>query len=356
MFRILFCAALPRMTFLVGSGRSGRSARGVRSARRRDRCVALSPPAGRWPSSLPGRGRSTGSTPSRCGSEAPPKQALAADGKPRADDRLRLGFRGTADLHHLHGGRRRRPRPADRRDPADRGQCRRDQLKLLSRQSRPDDLYWRSAAASHRLAARDRRLGADGPRICAGRQDRQPYRGQARRLWRRPDRHADAVDQGASSRPKPRASDYISDGRGNIRIMAITDVAGATGYEQRQDQLLLPDQGVARLEAARQLQQPHATRASCPSRSIRTSTSPTASRAVRAAAGRSTASRSTARRRRRWSSPTPQVDVDGTVRIGRARRVVGATYADREARGGLFRPGLWPRSAARCPRRCRACR
>ena len=51
-----------------------------------------------------------------------------------------------------------------------------------------------------------------------------------------------------------------------------------------------------------------------------------------------------------------QVDVDGLIRIGRRQRVVGATYATDKRQGRLFRSGVWTRSAARCPRPCRACR
>ena len=52
------------------------------------------------------------------------------------------------------------------------------------------------------------------------------------------------------------------------------------------------------------------------------------------------ASRSTDRCARNWCAPHPQVDVDGVVRIGRSRRVVGATFATEMREAVYFDPEL----------------
>ncbi len=70
--------------------------------------------------------------------------------------------------------------------------------------------------------------------------------------------------------PDDHAGGYISDGRGTVRIMATYDVAGATGYDERQGQLFLPDQGLTRVEALLQLQCRTRSKDCVPSRSIPT--------------------------------------------------------------------------------------
>ena len=78
----------------------------VRRARGRARHRALARRAARSPSSA----RAQASPPSlytvEVGSEAEPRLALSADGKPRAAERLRLGFRPRLICTDLHGRRR----------------------------------------------------------------------------------------------------------------------------------------------------------------------------------------------------------------------------------------------------------
>ena len=155
--------------------------------------------------------------------------------------------------------------------------------------------------------------------------------GSTRRAW---------PTQDASSSPSANASDYISDGRGNVRIMAVTDVAGATGYDSGKITLLLPHQRLARLEAARQLSTTGTRRGLLSGRGRsraqrRLRLQEGAERPLGALPGR-------ARRleERELVFAHPQVDVDGVVRIGRGARVVGVTFADEKRQAVYFDPEL----------------
>ncbi|MEA3065010.1 MAG: hypothetical protein QOJ27_1456 [Sphingomonadales bacterium] len=126
--------------------------------------------------------------------------------------------------------------------------------------------------------------------------------------------------------PNDHAGDYISDGRGNIRIMATYDIAGATGYESgkvnyfyrtkaSRDWKALSNYDVSTFEGLRpvavdpDLDVAYGFRRDQTGRQVLVSVALDGSK------------------RETVVFAHPQVDVDSTLRIGRARRVVGATFA-----------------------------
>ena len=171
--------------------------------------------------------------------------------------------------------------------------------------------------------------------------------GSTRRAWR---------TQAPSSRAKRDASEYISDGRGNVRIMAVSEVAGATGYDSGKIGYYYRTKAsrdwkpLGAFDSLTDRRLPSARGRSRPRRRLRLQ------ERGRAAAGRSTASRSTARRSETLVFAHPQVDVDGT---GPDRpRASGSSESPTRPRSARRSISIrrWRRSAARCPRRCPACR
>jgi acetyl esterase/lipase len=150
---------------------------------------------------------------------------------------------------------------------------------------------------------------------------------------------AHAVEQ-----PKKDASDYISDGRGNIRIMAVRDIAGATGY----------DSGTVnyyyRAKGSRDWKSLSAYRHQTDDGFIPVAVDSDLDVAYgfKKADGRQ-ALYSIAldgSKRETVVYAHPEVDVDGLVRIGRSRRVVGATYATDKRQAVYFDPALKALGAA----------
>ncbi len=104
-------------------------------------------------------------------------------------------------------------------------------LKLLSRRQRAYDLYVSFGGGD----IVDWLPGSDGA-VLMGRQYVPEGRSGTHMSDDREGYGVDRIDTASLSSktvepPRQRASDYISDGRGTVRIMASTDVAGATGYD-----------------------------------------------------------------------------------------------------------------------------
>lgn len=103
-------------------------------------------------------------------------------------------------------------------------------MKMISRASRPDDLYVSFGGGN----IIDWLPGDDGA-VIMGREYVPEGKIGTRMYDKREGYGADRIDTtDLSSKPveapKKNASRYISDGRGTIRIMAMRDIAGATGY------------------------------------------------------------------------------------------------------------------------------
>lgn len=138
--------------------------------------------------------------------------------------------------------------------------------------------------------------------------------------------------------PKKMASDYISDGRGNVRIMRMTDVAGATGYDSgRLDYYyrkkgsrdwqplgpynVLTQEGFLPIAVDPDLDVAYGFKRENGRRALYSTALDGSKRETLVFAH-------------------PQVDVDATVRIGRRSRVVGATYATEKREAVYFDPEL----------------
>ncbi|HEX9963539.1 MAG TPA: S9 family peptidase [Allosphingosinicella sp.] len=133
----------------------------------------------------------------------------------------------------------------------------------------------------------------------------------------------------------PKASRYISDGRGTVRIMASADIAGATGYESgRLDYYYRTkgsrdwkplssyytnrDEGFYPIAVDPDLDVAYGYKKDSSGRSALYSMALDGSK------------------RETLVFAHPQVDVDGTVRIGRRGRVVGVTYATDKREAAYF--------------------
>jgi dipeptidyl aminopeptidase/acylaminoacyl peptidase len=139
--------------------------------------------------------------------------------------------------------------------------------------------------------------------------------------------------------PDDHAGDYISDGRGNVRIMATFDVAGATGYasgkvnyfyrtKSSRDWKDFSHYNVNTFEGLRpvavdpDLDVAYGFRQDQAGRQILVSVALDGSK------------------RESVVFAHPQVDIDSTLRIGRAQRVVGATFATDRREAVFFDPQL----------------
>jgi acetyl esterase/lipase len=146
--------------------------------------------------------------------------------------------------------------------------------------------------------------------------------------------HTDMVEQ-----PDDHAGDYVSDGRGNVRIKGTYDIAGATGYASgkvnyfyrikgSRDWKPLSNYDVNTFEGFRPvavdpvLDVAYGFRRDAAGRQVLVSIALDGSK------------------RETVVFAHPQVDVDSTLRIGRARRVVGATFATDYRRAVFFDKAL----------------
>jgi dipeptidyl aminopeptidase/acylaminoacyl peptidase len=208
-------------------------------------------------------------------------------------------------------------------------------VKLLSRDVRPDDQYISFGGGS----IIDWLPDSDGS-VLMGRQYVPEARAGTRMVDSREgygvDRiHTAALDTKVVESANPKASRYISDGRGTIRIMETADIAGATGYESgrldyyyrtktSRDWKSLSsyysnrDEGFYPVAVDPDLDVAYGFKNDSNGRSALYSVALDGSR------------------RETLVFAHPQVDVDGTVRIGRRGRVVGVTYATEKREAAYF--------------------
>jgi dipeptidyl aminopeptidase/acylaminoacyl peptidase len=301
--------------------------------------VALSPSGRRVAFIAPGPGRSTLLYSVDVGSEAEPKLAMSADGKPErlsscgwvSEQRLICTIYMVVDKvvpGQPLGATRLVAVDADGSNP-----------KLLSRRAREYDLYVSFGGGE----VIDWQPGAEGS-VLMGRQYVPEGRSGTNLVDRREGYGVDRIDTSSLASktvesPKQNAVDYISDGRGAIRIMAVNDVAGATGYDSgkiqhyyrtrssrdwkplgifdnRTDQGFYPVAVDPDLDLAYGLKKGEGGRWALYSVALDGS------------------------KRESLVFAHPQVDIDSTVRIGRARRVVGVTYATEKRQAVYFDPAL----------------
>jgi acetyl esterase/lipase len=139
--------------------------------------------------------------------------------------------------------------------------------------------------------------------------------------------------------PKPNASQFISDGHGNVRIMAVTDVAGATGYDSGKINYYyrtrgsdewkpfvtynyISEEGFLPVAVDPDLDVAYGYRTGDGGRLALYSLSLDGSK------------------RETLVYAHPQVDVGRVARIGRAQRIVGVTYATEKREAVYFDPTL----------------
>jgi dipeptidyl aminopeptidase/acylaminoacyl peptidase len=301
--------------------------------------VALSPSGRRVAFIAPGPGRSSLLFTVDVGSEAEPFMALSADGKPE-----RLSSCGWVSEQRLICTVY---MVMDKIVPGQAMYATRlvavdadgKNVKLVSRRSRADDLYVAQSGGE----VIDWQPGNEGS-ILMGRQYVPEGKIGTHVEDKREGYGVDRVDtanlQSKVVEPaKANASDYISDGRGNIRIMAVTDISGATGYNSGK------------------LVHYYRTKASRDWKTLGTydynsnagfypvAVDPDLDVAYgfKQGDGGRRALYSVAldgSRKETLVFAHPRVDVDSTVRIGRGNRVVGATYALEKREAVYFDPSL----------------
>lgn len=336
MFRPLFAALA--LLFLVGAAPVEDPPKAF-GAREGVLDIALSPSGAKIAFIAPGPGRSTilytGST---AGGVAP-RVALTADGKP--ERLLSCGWVSEARLvctvyftvKTMVPGQ---PAGVSRVIAVgDDG----SNLKMLSRRSTSDDDYvalgggevidWLPGTEGAVLMGRNY---VPNSRIGSNFQDRREGYGVDR---------IDTANLSAKTveSPKPNAVDFISDGRGKIRIMAVNDVAGATGYDSGKIRYhyrtkasddwkdlgvynRLTEEGFFPVAVDPDLDVAYGYR--------------------KGAGGRLTLFSISLDGTKRETQvyAHPQVDVGQVVRVGRARRIVGVTFATEKREAIYFDPPL----------------
>jgi dipeptidyl aminopeptidase/acylaminoacyl peptidase len=295
--------------------------------------IALSPSGRKVAFISPGRGPATALYTVEVGSTADPKQALAADGKPQriagcgwvSEERLICTiYMVMDDLEpgKVLGATRLVAVNADGSN-----------LKLLSRRGRAYDLYMSFGGGE----VIDWQPGAEGS-VLMGRQYVPEGRIGTNLQDNREGYGVDRIDTASLAAKtvepaKRNASEYISDGRGNIRIMAITDVEG-TGYNSGKVNYFY------RSKASRDWKSLGTFSALTQQGFLPIAVDPELDVAFgfKGEGGRwalySVALDGSKKETLVYSHP--QVDVDGTVRIGRAHRVVGVTYATEKRQAVYF--------------------
>jgi dipeptidyl aminopeptidase/acylaminoacyl peptidase len=326
------------LLFLVGAGAPADPPAAF-GAREHVSDVSLSPSGRKLAFISPGPGQSNTLYTVEIGGNSEPRETLMADGKPQ-----RLSGCGWVSEERLvciiymvvDSPEDKRPLGATRLIGVNADGT---GLKLLSRRSRDNDLY--VAFGGGEII--DWLPGSDGA-VLMGRQYVPEVRVGTNVNDNRQGYGVDRIDTATLAtdpvEPAKRgASDYISDGRGNIRIMAVTDVAGATGY------------------SSGKVSYHYRTKASREWRPLGSFDSLTSQGFLPIAVDpdREVAYGFKNGEGGRWALFSlaldgskketlvfahPQVDVDGTVRIGRARRVVGVTYATEKREAVYFDPPL----------------
>lgn len=340
MFRIFSLGASVALFLVSAAGAAGPAdppaAFGAREA---VLDIALSPSGRKVAFVAPGPGRSTLLYTVDVGSEAEPFLTMTADGKPErlsgcgwvSEQRLICTVYMVVDK--VVAGQ---PLGATRLVAVNADGT---NVKLLSRRARAYDLYVAFGGGE----VIDWQPGAEGS-VLMGRQYVPEGRSGTNMVDKREGYGVDRLDttdlKSRTVEPaKQHASDYISDGRGNIRIMAVTDVTGATGYNSGK------------------INHYYRTKSSRDWKSLGTFNGQTAegfypvavdpdldvAYGLKKGPGGRWALYSIALDGSKKESLVfahPQVDVDSTVRIGRARRVVGATYAMEKREAVYFDPAL----------------
>ncbi|HEX8468248.1 MAG TPA: S9 family peptidase [Allosphingosinicella sp.] len=300
--------------------------------------IALSPSGGRVAFIAPGPGRSTLLYTVDVGGEAEPFMALSADGKPErlsncgwvSEQRLICTVYMVVDTVVVG-----QPLGATRLVAVNADGT---NVKLVSRRSRSDDLYVAQSGGD----VIDWQPGNEGS-ILMGRQYVPEAKIGTHVEDKREGYGVDRIDTASLSSKsvepaKQNASDYISDGRGNIRIMAITDVAG-TGYASGKINYYY------RTKTSRDWKQLGTVDNNSNAGFYPVAVDPDLDVAYgfKQAEGGRQALYSVAldgSKKETLVFAHPQVDVGSTVRIGRGHRVVGATYALEKREAVYFDPTL----------------
>ena len=301
--------------------------------------AALSPSGRKVAFIAPGPGRSTLLYTVDVGSDAEPFLALSADGKPErlsgcgwvSDQRLICTIYmvvTTIVPGQAMGATRLVAVNADGTN-----------VKLVSRRSRSDDLYVAQSGGD----VIDWQAGNEGS-ILMGREYVPEGKIGSHIEDKREGYGVDRIDTASLTSKivepaKQNATDYISDGRGNIRIMAIADVSSATGYASGKVTYYY------RTKASRDWKTLGTVNRNSNEGFYPLAVDPTLDVAYgfKQGDGGRWALYSVAldgSKKETLVFAHPQVDVDGTVRIGRAHRVVGATYALEKREALYFDPAL----------------
>jgi dipeptidyl aminopeptidase/acylaminoacyl peptidase len=333
MFRI-FGLAATALLFLVGAGAPADPPAAF-GARESVLDVALSPSGKKVAFISPGPGRTTFLYTVDVAEGAEPHQTLSADGKPErisrcgwvSEERLVCTiYMVVSDIVPgvTTGATRLIAINADGSN-----------IKLVSRRSRDTDQYVAFGGGE----VIDWQPGSEGS-ILMGRQYVPEGRSGTNLQDSREGYGVDRVDTASLSQKtvepaKRDAFDYISDGHGNVRIMAVGNVAGATGYDSGRITYYYRTKGSREwktlgnynsltyegfypvavdsdLDVAFGLKKGEGGRWALYSIALDGSKTETLVFAH------------------------PQVDVSGTVRIGRARRVVGVTYSTEKQEAVYF--------------------
>ncbi|HEX8381527.1 MAG TPA: S9 family peptidase [Allosphingosinicella sp.] len=336
MFRI-FGLGASALIFLVAAGTPADPPAAF-GARESVLDVSLSPSGTKVAFISPGPARSTLLYTVDVGSEAEPRLTLSADGKPE-----RLSSCGWVNeqrliceiymvLENIVPGQ---PAGATRLVAINADGS---NAKLLSRRGRSDDLY----VALRGGEVIDWQPGTEGS-VLMGRQYVPEARKGSNIQDSREGYGVDRIDTASLSGkgvepPKRDASDYISDGRGNIRIMAITEVGGS-GYATGKVNYYYRSKGSRDWKTLGTVNN-NTNEGFFP---IAVDPDLDIAYGFRTGEGGRWALYSVTLDEYKTQTKVfahPQVDVDGAVRIGRARRVVGATYATEKREAVYFDPPL----------------
>jgi acetyl esterase/lipase len=217
-------------------------------------------------------------------------------------------------------------------------------MRVLSRAARADDAYLALGGG----AVIDSLPGEDGA-VLMGRVFVPEERQGTHLADERQGYGVDRIDTRSGTarpveQPKRNASEYISDGRGNVRIMGVRGIAGATGYDSgaisyfyrtkgSRDWKALGDYNVTSNEGFNP---------------VAVDSDLDVAYGFKRVGGRF-ALYSVAlddSKREALVFAHPQVDVDDLIRIGRSRRVVGATFATEKRQAAYFDPELKTLGAA----------
>ncbi|HEX8238482.1 MAG TPA: S9 family peptidase [Allosphingosinicella sp.] len=342
MFRIFSLGALAALTLVTAAPAAAAGPADPAAAfgaRESVLDIALSPSGKRVAFIAPGPGRSTLLYVVDVGSEAEPKLVTTADGKPErlsgcgwvSDQRL------ICTVFMVVGKAAGEPPLGATRLVALNSDG--SNAKLLSRRTRTYDLYVSYGGGE----IIDWQPGDEGS-VLMGREYVPEGRTGSHVVDAREGYGVDRIDTASLATKtvepaKQNAIEYISDGRGNIRIMAVNDVAGATGYDSgkinyfyrtassrdwkslgtfnnKTDEGFYPIAVDPGLDVAYGLKKGEGGRWALYSVALDGS------------------------KTEKLVFAHPQVDVDSAVRIGRQHRVVGATYALEKREAVYFDPAL----------------